>query len=97
MTKEQAIELGDSYWWKNATPHEIVGFQFYEDRLCMDFGDFHGAMEAVLGRPVFTHEFAYKESMQAELEGKAPKKTFQDVLNLLPKGKVMIIVEGETP
>lgn len=92
MTKEQAIALAQTRWWEKATPRDIVAFQLYEDKLCMDFGDFHKAVEETLERPVWTHEFAYVEHLRAEFEGRAPKATLQDVLNLIPKDKALIVV-----
>lgn len=64
MTYEEAIAKFDTGWWKDATPEEIVEFQLYEERLCMPFSDFHAAVERVMGRPVFTHEFASKNLVE---------------------------------
>jgi hypothetical protein len=36
----------------------------------MPFSDFHSAMEKLLGRPVFTHEFAGRDALIAEANGK---------------------------
>jgi len=70
MNKKQAIARFNSNWWEGKTAKEIVGFQLYEKRLCMPFGLFHKAMEEVLDRPVFTHEFADYNALQGEYEGK---------------------------
>ena len=72
MEKEDAIKLAESGWWKDLPADVIVAFQLYERRLCMDFGDFHKAVEESLGRPVWTHEFADVEGLRAEFEGKRP-------------------------
>lgn len=66
LKKDEAIRLSELKWWEERTPQEIVDFQLYEDRLCMPFHEFHGAVEAVLGRPVWTHEFAVKGRLTAE-------------------------------
>lgn len=66
LKKDEAIRLSDLKWWEERTPQEIVDFQLYEDLLCMPFHEFHGAVEAVLGRPVWTHEFAVKGRLTAE-------------------------------
>ena len=58
LTKDEAIALAESGWWKDKEPREIVRFQLFEDRLSMDFSAFHEAVEKALGRPVWTHEFA---------------------------------------
>lgn len=65
MTREEAITLAGSGWWKTKTASEIVKFQLFEDRLCCPFSEFHKAVEEVFGRPVFTHEFADTESMRS--------------------------------
>lgn len=70
MTREEAIQKAKSKWWIGKTSREIVDFQLYEDRLCMDFGEYHKAVEAALGRPVWTHEFVDMEGLRAEYEGK---------------------------
>lgn len=50
MTENEAIKLSQSEWWKKpgVTAHDIVSFQLYEPRLCMDFGDFQDAVQEVL-------------------------------------------------
>lgn len=65
MTREEA----ESEWWKGCTPTEVVERQLYEPRLTMDFDDFQAAVTEVLGRPVFTHEFANPKRLQVEFEG----------------------------
>ena len=66
MTREEAIILAKSAWWKTKTASEIVGFQLFEERLCCPFSEFHKAMEEVFGRPIFTHEFVDMESMVSQ-------------------------------
>lgn len=75
MTKEEAITKAETKWWLGKSAREIVDFQLYEDRLCMDFSDFHKALETALGRPVWTHEFADRQGLQAEYEGKRPAES----------------------
>jgi len=70
LNKEGAIKLYNSKWWEGKTAKEIVDFQLYEKRLCVEFSVFHKAIEEVLGRPVFTHEFADQKALQEEYEGK---------------------------
>ncbi len=70
MTKDEAIAKAKTGWWKDKTPQEIVDFQLYEEKICMDFSDFHKAVEAVLHRSVWTHEFADVMGLRAEYEGK---------------------------
>lgn len=91
LTKEQAIALAETKWWENCTDEEIVRFQFFQDKLCMDFGEFHRAVEAVAGRPVWTHEFAFKDRLIEELYGDKPKPTLEEIMNLIPEDKRIII------
>ncbi|WP_101910068.1 hypothetical protein [Marasmitruncus massiliensis] len=67
-TKEEAIAKGESRWYEGKSPQEIVEFQLYEDRLCMPLELYREAVEKVLGRPVFTHEYKEPERLIAEYE-----------------------------
>ena len=91
MTREAAIMLVETEWWKDATNDEIVAFQLYEDRLCMSFDRFQEAMQAVLGRPVYTHEFAWPQALREEREGKRPQRTLRDIIELIPEEKRLIV------
>lgn len=74
MTEKQSIKFCDSGWWKDRTPCEITALQLYESRLCLpEFQIFHGAVEAALGRPVFTHEFVCVQHLQREFEERHPE------------------------
>lgn len=66
--RDNAIALAKTGWWKCLEPFEIVLFQLYERNLCMDFPDFHEAVEQMVRRPVFTHEFAAPEILRKEFE-----------------------------
>jgi len=57
LTTEQAIKFAKSKVYKKWTNEQIVRFQLFQKKLCMDFSRFHEALETVLDRPVFTHEF----------------------------------------
>jgi hypothetical protein len=46
--------------------------------LCNNFADFHGYAEKLLGRPIFTHEFA-NDKVVEELR-KASEKEFTDIM-----------------
>lgn len=73
FTKEEAIALYKSGWWKGKTSREICALQLYQDKLCMPFSEFHKAITEALGRSVWTHEFAGEAGqarLQAEFEGK---------------------------
>jgi hypothetical protein len=92
LTREQAVALAKSNWWKDSTSDEIVKFQLFTDRLCMDWGDFHGAVEKVLGRPVWTHEFAFAGLLQKEYLGTKERPTWEEIIGLIPEDKQILVV-----
>lgn len=95
LTQEQAIAFGQSVEWRNWTSEQIVRFQLFQDRLCVDFSAFHKAMEDVLGRPVFTHEFAYQDHLIKEYLGEKDAPTFDEIIGLIPEDKRVVILNTE--
>jgi len=91
LTREQAIAFAKSGEWKDWTDEEVVKFQLYQKKLCLDFSRFHKAMEGVLGRPVFTHEFAEYDRLVDEYEGERTAPTMNDIINMLPADKLVLI------
>jgi hypothetical protein len=91
LTKKQAIAFYESQEWDHMTAEEIVKLQLYQDRLCVPFSKFHEAIETVLGRSVFTHEFA-SDRLKAEFEKKCPAPTFEQTLDMIPSHKQIIIM-----
>lgn len=89
--KETAIEIAKTEFWKETPIKELVNFQFFNTRLLMPFDFFHEAVERVLGRPVWTHEFA-SNKLRDEVEEKIPRQSFEDILNQLQKDKTIIII-----
>lgn len=92
LTKEEAIKLVETKWWEGADNYNIVKFQLFTDKLCMPFDVFHEAIESVLNRPVFTHEFAYVDDLRKEFLGEKQTPTFEEIINLIPKEKRLFIV-----
>ena len=92
LTKEQAIAFFESGAWRQMDAKQRALFQMGQDRLCMPFNEFHKAVTEALGRPVWTHEFVNRAGLLAELEGKAEKPTFEQVLALLPADKTVVLV-----
>jgi hypothetical protein len=92
MEKQQAIDLYESKFWEGMSMEEIAKFQLFEDKLCMPFDIFHEAIEKVLNRPVFTHEFAYSDNLKKEMLGEKPAPDFDDILNLIPENKRIIVI-----
>jgi hypothetical protein len=57
----------------------------------MPFDVFHKAIEKTLGRPVFTHEFAFSDSLKKELYGEKEPPTFEEILSMIQKEKLIVI------
>lgn len=92
FTKAQAIALHESGWWKQKTPEEVALFQLNEPCLCMPFDEFQMAVEKLLGRGVWTHEFADPASLIAEHKGERKAPTMQEILELIPAEKRIVMV-----
>lgn len=93
MNKEQAIQLYNSKFWEPMSYRDRAIFQLWEDKLCMPFNVFHEAMEKALGRPVFTHEFGLnRDGLKKELLGEAPTPSLEDIINLIPEDKRLIVI-----
>ena len=92
MTEEQAKKLYESRFWKTMTSRERATFQLYQDRLCMPFSIFHQAIEETLDRHVYTHEFCFnRKGLKKELNGESPAPTMEEIINLIPEEKRLII------
>ena len=92
MTREEALALIEIKFWEKMTPLEIATFQLYENLLCMPFAVFHAAIEEALGRPVWTHEFGLnRDGLKRELAGDAPMPTMDDIINLIPVEKRIVL------
>jgi hypothetical protein len=95
MTEAEAITLADSKFWETMTMRERAVFQMFESRLCMPFSVFHEAMEATLGRPVWTHEFGLNaDGLKKELLGTGPAPTFEEIMDLIPAEKRIVVTFG---
>ena len=92
LTKKQAVSLYESGEWKDWSDGEIVKVQLFQDFLCVPFDRFHEAIEKVLNRPVYTHEFGLNyKGIIAEYLGERPAPTFQEILDLVPKEKLIVL------
>jgi hypothetical protein len=52
---------------------------------------FHEAIEKTLGRPVFTHEFAFRDELRKELYGEKEPPTLEEICALIPEEKLILI------
>ena len=91
LSKEQAIAFAENELYKGWTDRQIAEFQIEQDRLCMPFEVFRKALSNTLGRPVFTHEFAFRDSLKKELYGEKESSTLEQILSLIPEEKLMLI------
>ena len=92
LTTEQAIAFSDSKIYENWTSEQIVRFQLFQKKLCMDFSVFHKAIEEVLDRSVFTHEFGMNyDGIVKEYLGEKEPPTFEEIIELIPEDKRIII------
>lgn len=66
MTPEKAIALSATKFWERCSAEKIVKFQLFQKLLCMPFPVFHDALEKVLGRSIWTHEFVNADRLRAE-------------------------------
>lgn len=66
FTREEALEFATQRKWEGLTPKERGLLQLRQDRLCMDFSAFHEGISELLGRPVYTHEFARPDELWTE-------------------------------
>ena len=93
LNQNQAIEFYQSGIWKDWDNEKIVRFQLFQKLLCVDFSRFHEAIEDVLGRPIYTHEFGlnYKGLIEEYL-GLREAPTFQEIIEMIPEDKRIILV-----
>lgn len=92
MEKEEAVKLYNSKFWETMSYRERATFQLFENLLCMPFEIFHEAIEKSLKRPVYTHELGLNvEGLRKELMGEQPVPTLQDILELIPKNKRIVV------
>lgn len=66
MTEQEAKAVYSSEWFNRSTPEEIARWQLFEERCICPFSVFHAALEIVLGRDIFSHEFAEPAHLRRE-------------------------------
>ena len=92
FTREEAIKFAESGKWKGMSDDALFRFQLYQNKLCVDFSEFHRCAEAVLGRPVWTHEFGNIDNIRDEYVGKKAKPDMEEIIGLIPPEKLIIVV-----
>lgn len=91
LTREQAIAFCKNKGYEGWTARQIAEFQLQQDKLCVPMYLFHESISEALGRSVFTHEFANPKLLLKELNGDRPTPTFEEIVEMIPAGKRVII------
>lgn len=65
---KQRWERKGQKWWESQDAKVRAHGQLQEDILLMPFGQFHEDVEKLMGRPVWTHEFAHPDELLEELK-----------------------------
>jgi len=65
-------------FWSEWDDEQIIRFQLFQERLCRDFGRYHKAIKKVLGRLIYTHEFADQDRLIKEYLGEMNASTLGD-------------------
>lgn len=92
LTREQALALYATNWWRDLNARAVAEFQLSVHTLCMPFSEYHAAVSLALGRDVYTHEFVDPETLLRELSGDKPSPTIADILRMLPADKRVVVV-----
>jgi len=95
FTRAEAIQFGSEERWRQMSDQERAIFQLRQENMCMPFGEFHRCVTDLLGRDVYTHEFARPDLLWDEWLGKIAKPDLEAILAKLPKGTEIIIVNLE--
>ena len=91
LSEQEAIKFYNSKVYDQWSLKKIARFQLFQDRMCVPFGLFHKAMEDLLGRPVYTHEFANVERIRQEYLTLAQSPTIEEIIEMIPEEKRIII------
>ncbi|WP_298673126.1 hypothetical protein [uncultured Sphingomonas sp.] len=85
LTRDEAVRFATDERWRALSIEDRGLFQLRQDCLCMPFGHFVEGMNALLGRPVFTHEFADPDALWAEYQGAVPSPAIGAVIENLER------------
>jgi hypothetical protein len=92
LTTEEAIAFAESESYVGMSYRELAEFQINQEMLCMPFSVFHEAVEEVLGRPVWTHEFGLNAGgIKAEIMGGKEPPTLDEIISLIPLEKRLVV------
>ena len=93
--KEAAIAMAESGWWIGREDKEVAKIGMFTKELCLPFSELHRALESALGIPVWTHELGLSfDSICQELLGEKDPPTIEDIMNLIPEDKRVLVTLG---
>ncbi|MDX1514774.1 MAG: hypothetical protein R3174_13635 [Gammaproteobacteria bacterium] len=84
LSRDQAVALYDSKFWRHLNMEERACFQLREERLCMPFAVFHQAVETCLQREVGAAEYLRPRRLLRELSRDAAPPAKETILELVP-------------
>ena len=91
LTKDEAIAMYHSKVWLDWDAEHIVRFQLFQKKLCMPLNVFYKAITEVLGRPIYSHEFAFRDAIVEEYLGVRLMPSLQEVMDLVPADKCIVV------
>lgn len=65
--RETINKYPNNYWWESCDLREVAKWQLFEPILMVDFTKLHEGIEILLDRPVWTHEFAFADTLRKEV------------------------------
>ena len=90
--REAAIAVAATKWWEGKPARDVALFALQTRELCLPMDEFYRALHDALGRPVYTHEIALSaEELRQELLGERDAPTFEEIVNLIPADKRIVI------
>jgi hypothetical protein len=95
LTEAEAIAMYESKEWESWPMEALAIYQITQKRLCVPIDKFKEAIGFVLDRPIWSHELAEPDHLIKEYLGNAPKRTFEEIVQLADdltgnSGKVFI-------
>ncbi|MFU2509380.1 hypothetical protein [Pseudoalteromonas sp. ASV78] len=91
LTKEQAIELGNTKWWGHVNTASIAAFQLTQEMLCCPIEVYVNALSGTLGRNVYTHELDKPELLIREMNREIKTPSVDEIIAMLPYDKTAVI------
>ena len=97
ISREEAVALAASGDWKKWSHRKRAVYQLRCEQLCMPFGEFQKSVQEVLGRPVWTHEFANPGAIWDELVRGKEAPTMEEIIAMIPADKVIVLEVPDDP